>query len=199
MKNRVYRITICAMCAALYFVLACFVSIKAGNLRITFASLPTLVCAALYGPGYAAVSAGLGEFLNQMLSYGLMPTTALWLIPPVVRGVIMGLWCRRLGRGGVGRDHVVHSTRAYEKRRARGGMPEDHSTGFLVYMVVTAVFITLLNTATMYLDALIVGYSAAYVFADFFPRLLSGIVTAVILGLVAPPVLRALRGALRGR
>ncbi len=197
MKNRVYRITVCAMCAALYFVLASFVSVRAGNLRITFASLPILICAALYGPGYAAASAALGEFLNQMLSYGLMPTTVLWMIPPVVRAVLMGLWCALLRRRGVRGDHTVADDQAFGKRTARGIHPEDYPTAFLVYTVITAVFTTLLNTLVMYLDAQILKYSAAYVMADFFPRMLSGIVTAVICGIVAPPVLRALRKAIR--
>ena len=193
MRNRIYRITLCAMCAALYFVLACFVSVRAGTLRDTFASLPILICAALYGPGWAAASAALGEFLNQMLSYGLMPTTALWMIPPVVRALLMGLWCAGLSRRGVRSNQTVRSVRSFERRTAKGIHPENYPTAFLVLTVITAVFTTLLNTLVMYLDAMIIGYSAAYVLADFFPRILSGVVTAVICGIVAPPVLKALR------
>ena len=68
------RLATDAILVALYALLAAFVSIKAGNLRITFASLPIVVCALLYGPADACIVAALGE-----------------LMPPVVRALIIGL------------------------------------------------------------------------------------------------------------
>ena len=195
MRNRIYRITVCAMCAALYFVLG-LVSVKAGNLRLTFASLPTLICAALYGPGWAAGSAALGEFLNQWLSYGLMPTTAMWMIPPVVRALLMGLWCVEKRKRGVRSNQVVRSVRTFERRTAKGIYPENYPVAFLVCNVITAIITTLANTLMLYLDARLtnpVETAITRATAGFFPRIVAGIAVAVICGIVAPPVLKALR------
>lgn len=93
--------TLCrvAMLAALYVLLNNTIAIKAGNLRITFASLPVVLSALLFGPLESAVTALAGEFINQLIGgYGITATTALWLIPPAVRGVVIGM---ELWRSGV--------------------------------------------------------------------------------------------------
>ena len=57
-----------AMLAALYVLLNNTIAIKAGNLRITFASLPVVLSALLFGPVESALTALLGEFINQPLT-----------------------------------------------------------------------------------------------------------------------------------
>ena len=71
MKNRktglqsVQALCRMAILTALYVVLTTTLSLKLpGDIRITFASLPILLSAILYGPGEAAVIALVGEFLN---------------------------------------------------------------------------------------------------------------------------------------
>ena len=66
--------TLCrvAMLAALYVLLNNTIAIKAGNLRITFASLPVVLSALLFGPLESAVTALVGEFINQLIGgYGI--------------------------------------------------------------------------------------------------------------------------------
>ena len=80
-----------AMLAALYVLLNNTIAIKAGNLRITFASLPVVLSALLFGPLESVLTAFVGEFINQLIGgYGITATTALWLIPPAVRGAVIG-------------------------------------------------------------------------------------------------------------
>ena len=71
------------MLAALYLALN-LVGFRAWSFHVTFASLPVVVGALLFGPVEGMLIAFIGEFFNQLLSYGVTPTTALWLIPPAV-------------------------------------------------------------------------------------------------------------------
>ncbi len=170
----VYRLCRVAMLAALYILLNNTIAIKAGTLRITFASLPVVVSALLFGPGEAALTALVGEAVNQLRNYGLGVTTALWLLPPVVRGTLVGLAARPL------RD----TERPLERRPA------------LCYAVciLAALCTTAVNTAVTALDAWILHYySTAYVFGNLAHRSLSGIVVAAVVATVAMPVSSLLR------
>ena len=167
--------TICriAIMAALY-VLLTMVSVKMGNLHITFASLPVVVTAALFGPVEACTVALLGEFLNQMLTYGFTATTVLWLIPPALRGLIIGAAALRL----------MKSSRPLESRPV------------LLYAVCAgaAVCTTACNSAVIWLDSVIYHYyTFAYVFGDMLIRFVTGMITAVLVATLAIPLLRFLR------
>lgn len=175
-KSGIQRLCRTAIMVALY-VLLTMVSIRFGNLRVTFASLPLLVAALLYGPWEAAAVAIMGEFLLQMLSYGFTATTVLWLLPGAARGVLIGLAAARVRKTG----------RPLERR------------GALCYAVCVgaAAVTTLLNTAVIYVDSRLMGYySPAYVFGDALLRLATGMVTAVLLTTLAIPLIRLLRSQL---
>ena len=167
---RIKTQTLCrvAVMAALY-VLLNMLSIQAGNLRITFASLPVVVCALLFGPGEAALTALLGEFLNQMLRYGFTATTALWVLPPAVRGLVIGLAARRLRQ----------SARSLEARPL---------TCYGV-CILAALCTTVSNTLVIWVDSVLYHYyTFAYVFGDLVLRILTGTATAVVIACVAMPV-----------
>ena len=62
-----------------------------------------------------------GEFFKQLLTYGLTYTTALYLVPPALRGLVVGLGAAlALRRGcGTGRNPFIHTalnTGAYLQR-----------------------------------------------------------------------------------
>ena len=171
--NRVFRSVrvLCrlAILAALYVLLTTMVSIRAGNLRITFASLPVVVSALLYGPWEAATVALLGEFMNQMLTYGFTATTPLWLIPPVVRGVIVGIVAVRCKKGG----------RALESR----------PVPYYGTCIAAALATTVCNTAIIGVDGLIYHYFTwPLIFGDLAIRLFTGVITAVVVALAAQSV-----------
>lgn len=162
-----------AIMTALYVLLAMF-SIKLGTLHITLASLPVVVTAVVVGPAEAAVAALLGEFLNQMLNYGFTLTTALWLIPPAVRGLIVGMVALRAARAG----------KYLELRPVL----------FYSVCVAAAVVTTVCNTAVIWLDSVLYHYyTFAYVFGSTLVRLFTGIVTAVLVTTVTIPLARILR------
>lgn len=169
------RIVTDAMLIALFFVLN-MVAIKMGNIRITFASLPVILCAVLYGPADACVVAACGELLNQMLSYGFSPTLPLWLMPPVFRGLVIGLASLMILK--------------------KGGYIEKRPAFMYAACIVGALLTTVANTLAIYVDSVLYGYySFAYVFGDAVIRIISSVVTAAVLATAAMPVAMALRRA----
>ena len=71
MKNRftAKRIAINAVLVALYIGLSMF-SFILGGVKITLEGLPVVICAIVFGPIDAVIVGFLGEFVNQMLTFG---------------------------------------------------------------------------------------------------------------------------------
>ena len=179
-NSLVQIMAVVAIMAAMYFLLSLF-SIKAGNIRITLTSVVTVVMAYLCGPCMAAVSVFIGEFLSQLLNYGIGITTILWLIPPVLRAILVGnlYWLFR--------------------KVTESGVRELNFVRFLVVNSLSSIVVTIANTGVMALDALILGYyTKAYVFAAFFVRLGIGIITSVIVSFIAFPIIMCIRGYVGG-
>lgn len=167
------RICVTGMLAALYLALN-MVGFRAWSFHITFASLPVVVGALLFGPVEGMLIAFIGEFFNQVLSYGVTPTTALWLIPPAVRGLAVG-------------------SAALAMRKGPKRLDERPVLCYVVCMA-AALCTTAVNTLVMYLDSVIMDYySFAYVFGSAVIRIGSGILTAVVVTTVAVPLVRLLR------
>ena len=173
-RKKTYRLVTLCMLSAMYFVLAHFLAIKIGNLHFTLSSLPTVLAAVLFGPFPAALAAGVGEFLNQLLGYGLTPTTPLWVLPPVVRVLLIGAFV------------------AWAKKTPRRA--EERPVALLFVCIGAAIVTTLVNTGMIWLDSVIFDYSTfAYVFGSFFARLFTGVVTAVLVAVLVIPLTEALR------
>lgn len=174
-RNMTLRLCLVAIFAALYFVLTSWLTIRIGNLRISIASLPILILAIMYGPVESCTAAVLGEFIYQVLNYGITLTTPLWLLPPVIRALIVAFGYRML--------------------KKKGAEPWKQSpVSFVLLLVIAAIATTLANTGITWLDSVIYHYySFAYVFGDFVVRLLTGIGTAVVMSIILPPVVTALR------
>ena len=172
----VQRVCLMGVMIAVYFFLA-KLTIPIGTLHITLASLPIVVLSMVFGPWEGAVVAVVGEFLIQALGrYGLMITTPLWCIPPMFRALVVGFGCRWLRR-------------KYGLREAY-----ENKIGYFLVLMQAAITTTLGNTAVLWLDSVIMNYySFAYVFGSFILRLVTGVLTAVVTGVIAIPVVRALR------
>ena len=169
-------LTICriGILAALYVPLAVFAAIQIGNVRISFGSLPVVVSALLFGPVEAILVAGVGEFFKQLLTYGVTATTALYLIPPAVRGAVIGLVAVAMWKSG----------RRLESRKAL----------YYVTCVCAGLLTTVGNTLVNWLDSVIYAYyTFAYVFGDFIYRSVVGVLTAIAIATVAMPLVALLR------
>lgn len=167
MRVNTRRLTANAVCIAL-FVLLSYISIDLAFLRLTFAAFPIIVSALLFGWADAMAVGAIGEFIHQLLAYGLMPTTVLWMLPAFVRGLIIGLYAQR-----------------------RGFALSMRQTAMIV--LVSSLVVTALNTLVLYLDAAIIGYPVALNFARIVLRFVSSAVTAAIYTAVAPQTVRLIQ------
>lgn len=159
------KLVVIAMMVAVYVVLNTVGTIRLGWINISVSALPIIVGALLYGPGGGLMVGLVGAFLGQLMTYGVTATTVLWIIPPAVRGLLIGLYAKRCG---------------YELSRKQ----------LVGVLIVTSLVVTLLNTGAIYLDSVIYGYyTYAYVFGKVGIRIVSGAVTAVAMAFVTPPVL----------
>lgn len=166
-KNTLKTLCVQAVMIALFVVLD-MLSLKMGNIKITFGGLPIILCAILYGP-VSGMSVGLlGSFIGQLLSYGLSATTVLWILPAGVRGLTMGLLFL-----------------AFKKKESVPVLGAE--------IVATSLLVTVLNTLVGYLDSLIIGYPYALALAESLFRLASSVITAVAYTAVVPILLKAVR------
>lgn len=169
------RLVTNAMLIAMYVVLSLVATINLGNMKFTLDSFPIIIGSALFGPVDGMLIGLLGSFTNQMITYGFSATTLLWIIPAGVRGLLIGLYAKK--------HNFDMSLR---------------QTQFIT--VSSALLVTALNTAAMYIDAKIYGYySFAYVFGGIVPRIVAGIIIAFIFGAVLPHVLKPLRNVVIDR
>ena len=174
MSKTTKKLCYIALLVAVYVLLSMTFTIKTGNLEITFKSLPVVVAALLFGPAAGGLTALLGEFLCQVMMYGLMPTTILWLLPPVVRGLVIGCAAKFFWKSG----------RLLESRPV---------TCYAVCLV-GSFATSCVTTVCLWLDSLIYDdYSFAFVFGSALIRFGKDIVIVAIVTTIVIPLMKLLR------
>lgn len=165
MKNKlVLRTALCAIAAALFFVFD-LISIKFGPYKITMSGLPVIVIAIMFGPLDALIVGFTGAFLGQLLSYGLTPTTVLWCLPAMVRGLMIGIVARKVNL-------------------------MDKKIIMIITIILSSILVTSINTLVMLLDSVIYNYySYAYIFGALLTRFISGILTALVYSILTPLII----------
>ncbi len=172
--SKTRRMCYAALLAAMYVPLALYVAVQVGNVRISFGSLPVVVAALLFGPVDAVVVAMVGEFFKQILTYGVTYTTVLYLIPPALRGLVVGLGAVLILR--------------------RGQRLEDRRALCYAVCIAAALCTTVGNTLVNWLDSVLMGYYfPGLILGDLVWRLLVGMVNAVVMASLAIPLVRVLR------
>ena len=172
-RNAVHTLCILALLTAMMVLLSLTVSIRTPYFKLTLGSLPVVLAAMLFGPLEGAAVAVLGEFMVQLLSYGLMPTTVIWICPPAIRALVVGgaaIWMRRQGRRLEERPVVCYGV-----------------------CVAGAVLTTVGNTVGMWLESLM--YRTSFAAAAFWvpSRFVSGIATAMVVATACMPLTCGLR------
>ena len=160
-KKLITRICVCAILSALYFVRD-LISIKAGPFKLSVSGLPIIIVSIIYGPIDGMIVGFTGAFLGQLLSYGFTPTTILWCLPALARGLFIGLFTKKLN-------------------------PKDEPIKLIVLIVISSLLVTTINTVVMYIDSVIYNYySYAYIFGALTYRYIAGILTAIIYSVLTP-------------
>ncbi len=173
--SKTRRMCYAALLAAMYVPLSLYVAVQVGNVRISFGSLPVVVAALLFGPVDAVAAAMVGEFFKQLLTYGVTYTTVLYLIPPALRGLVVGL-------GALGLLSL------------RGRRLEERRMLCYAVCIAAAVCTTLGNTLVNWLDSVLMGYYfPGLILGDFAWRLIVGMINAVVMSSLAIPLVKALR------
>ncbi len=180
-KLSLKRLVLNALMIALYLVIATFLAIPLGGLKITIEALPIIIVAVVFGPVDAAIVGFLGELLNQMLTFGFTPTTLLWIAPSVARGLLVGLCLLPLKKEGA----------------LLTGKPKPaHLAFFFAVNMIGALVASVLNTFTLYVDSKMFGYySYAMVFGSLVVRIVLGVATSIALSAMTLPVAAALKRA----
>lgn len=180
--QHLHRLTADAMLAALFFALSLF-SVDLGFIKFTVAPLAILIAALLFGPKDGMAVGFVGAFLEQWFKYGFSVTMPLWIMPAVARGLVAGLLAlllRRLLRK-IGKERI---TRLSENTAY-------FTVGVILAAMLSALVVTALNTIPLYVDFKVYGWSDEnpLLWTYLSARIVSGIITSAILGLVVPLVL----------
>ena len=166
--SRTQQMTINALLAAMCVVLG-FMSIRIGNImKVSLEDFPVIFAALMFGPVDGMVVAAVGIFLYQLLSYGITATTVLWILPFVITGGIAGLYAKKYNFN-------------------------NSKKQILFIFLVCEILICLLNTGAIYADAKIFGYYYPTIITGMILiRLVTAVCKGVVLGLISPPILRAM-------
>lgn len=175
----VKRIAINAVLIAMYFGLS-LLSVQLGGIKLTFASLPTIICAMLFGPIDGFLVGFLGAFLEQMIKFGFTATTMLWILPPAIRGLFIGI-CALLLKKHMSVDAILQTKRPYV---------------YFIACIVSGIIVSTLNTLVFYVDAKMFHYYEYHmIFGVFWIRIASGVASSLLMSIVALPVVAALKRA----
>lgn len=162
MKTR--KLALLAMLISMNVVLGLF-SVNMGNMKLTFDALPILIAAFLFGAKSGFMVGLIGAFMSQMLTFGLMPTTIIWILPAAIRGLTVGLYAQG---------------KAFNLERRQ----------IMFITILTSLFVTFLNTLALYADSMIYGYySYTFVFGMVIPRIFAGVLTAILFSGLMPEIL----------
>ena len=167
-RTRTQQMATDALLAAMCVVLG-FMSIRIGNImKVSLEDFPIMLAALMYGPSDGIIVAAIGIFLYQLLSYGITATTILWILPFVVVGGLAGLYARKFN---------------FNNDRKQ----------ILIIFLICEILICILNTGAIYVDSKMFGYYYPTIITGMIAiRMVTAIGKGIVLGLISPPILKAL-------
>ena len=165
-QSAVFKMTLLGLSLALYIALS-FASINLQFIKISMTGLPVIFIAVVYGPLEGALIGGIGEFIYQLSSYGLTPTTFLWILPAVVRGLIVGFMFKQ-------KD------------------VKKHLKLWIFTVILCCLAVTAINTFVIWLDAKIFEYPSQLTTITMLFRFVGSIASAVIYVLIVPTLFEPL-------
>lgn len=171
-KNYVKNLCLCAVLSALCFALDYCTTVlnsATGFLKLPLSAFPIIIAAVMCGPFMGTAVGLVGTFLTQLITYGITPTTLLWILPAGIRGLCVGLLFTAFGKS--------------LKR-----------TALTAEIIISSVIVTALNTLVIYLDSVFYGYyTPAVVWGGFIARTVTGITASAVFAMLVPSVIKILR------
>ena len=168
-KKIIFKICIVGVFSAIYFLLNMF-TVKFGNyLQISVNALPIILVAIFLGPVGGMCVGFVGEFLSQLLEFGLSYSTLWWTAPAVIRGLAVGL---------------IYI--AFKK--------SDKIIPIVINIITSSLLVTAINTFLLIMESKILNYYSITLSNLFFiTRLTSSIATAIVMIIIIFPVIKALK------
>ncbi len=169
-RNATFLLVFDAMMIALFVVLSLFLKINIGNIKITIAAIPIIITAVYLGYPHTIAVSVVGEFLYQLLSYGVGPTTLLWMLPGVIRGIII---CAFMN---------------YFIKKNNGIKEKINYLEYFIMILISGTVVFALNTFVLFLDAKLLRYSYSFVLYETAIRFVSMIASTVVYTFTAKAV-----------
>jgi len=167
-KLSTHQIVLYGVLAALFVILS-FISVGTNDFKASFESLGTLVAGITLGPLAGLLVGVVGEFVFQIIQYGIDATTVLWLIPYAVSGLTAGLIAK----------HWKFDLDAKK---------------IAVAVICSELILTLLNTPVNAVAAIIQGWGNWLTILGGIPlRLAIMAVRMIIFIIIVPPLYKALK------
>lgn len=161
-KKLIFNIVVASILAAMALVLE-KLGIKIpllGNtttLRISFYGLPLMIAGIIFGYKTGLLAGLIMAMISQLIlsDYGITPTTPLWMIAPILFGLLSGLIIK------IFKDKIS-------------------VISILVSVVITSIFVSLSNSLALYVDGIVFDYDTKITFVLIMIRILSSIIVACI-------------------
>lgn len=172
-KTRVLTVRMMAVDAVLVamYVVLNSIAFRVANFKFTLDAFPIIVGAVMFGPLHGSLIGFLGSLIYQLFfsGYGITPTTILWMLPVIIRGLIVGFYSKH---------------KKYEPAMA----------GLVVVTIIAGILTTALNTLALYVDSVIYHYySYELVFGLLIPKFIISIILAVLFALITPHLVKKIR------
>lgn len=168
MQKNIRNLTISALFIALYVVLSYF-AINLKVIKFTFSGFPLILGSLLLGPYYGTIIAGSGALLEQMIRYGLSFNSIIWIMPVLIRGLVIGLYAKK-------KDYNFNT----------------FELSFI--MISSGILLSLLNTLSMFIDSKIMGY---YNFHMVFGMAIPRIINTMLMSIIYIPIVKFLLARLK--
>ena len=172
-NSTIRRLALSGVLAALYLAL-CYLDISFGRYKITLAATVIYVVSFCFGPADCFFVCFVGVFLDQLL-YGLTPTTLLWMLPPLLRPILINPITYHYGKKGI---HM-----------------EDKKILSISLIIISSLLVSATNSLVFYLDSLIIGYPYKAVLLDNILQAIITMGTGVLEAFLLFPLVKAIRKA----
>lgn len=148
-RSKVSNLALAAIMADLAIVLD-MISIRGEFTKYTIYALPLILTGMLFGPYIGALSGAIAGFIVQLLTYGITPTTPLWIIAPVAWGFLSGVL-------------ALAFKKDYKWQKVA------------IIVFATSLIVTGINSLALVLDGLIMDYPTTYVLTGLFLRVVTSL------------------------
>lgn len=127
------------------------------TLRISFYGLPLMIAGIIFGYKTGLLAGLIMAIISQLVlsEYGITPTTPLWMIAPIIFGLLSGLIIK------IFKDKIS-------------------VISILISVVITSILVSLANSLALYVDGIVFDYDTKITFVLIMIRILSSIVVACI-------------------